>query len=312
MRRVLLILLALAALGYGLTGIVLVRPGERGVVRRFGRILADKPEPGLWVGFPWGIDQVTLVPVDRVQNVVVGYQQEDDATQPLPPGQMLTGDHNLVNVQATVYYKVRADQLEDYVVQAAQVDGLVARMAETVIAEWTAGRHVDDVLLNGKNEMRPELLARTRALLEPYRLGVQILDARVSLIAPLEDVKVAFDQVARAQTTIATLVNKAEQEAQGSWRNALAEKYKLEQTIAGNIHGQLLLAHQEADNFTRRLRQYQLGRVSNPAYLRQIWDEERGRLLARLKENGQIGLLDHHLGPNGLDLNMAPPVPRPR
>jgi hypothetical protein len=40
--------------------------------------------------------------------------------------------------------------------------------------------------------------------------------------------------------------------------------------------------------------------------LRQIWEEERSKLFARLKENGQIELLDHHLGANGLDLITAP------
>ena len=33
----------------------------------------------------------------------------------MPAGQLLTGDHNLVNVQATLYYKVRPDEVEDYV-----------------------------------------------------------------------------------------------------------------------------------------------------------------------------------------------------
>ena len=40
-------------------------------------------------------------------------------------------------------------------------------------------------------------------------------------------------------------------------------------------------------------------------YLRQIWEEERSKLFARLKQNGQIDLLDHHLGANGLDLITA-------
>ncbi|HMF18683.1 MAG TPA: hypothetical protein VKE98_15860, partial [Gemmataceae bacterium] len=34
-----------------------IKPGERGVVRRFGRIVAT-PGPGLYIGLPWGIDRV--------------------------------------------------------------------------------------------------------------------------------------------------------------------------------------------------------------------------------------------------------------
>jgi hypothetical protein len=71
-----------------------------------------------------------------------------------------------------------------------------------------------------------------------------------------------------------------------------------------------LLARREAERFLERLKQYEEGRKNNPAYLRQIWEDERGKLFAKLKENGQIGLLDHHLGPDGLDMTIAPALPK--
>jgi hypothetical protein len=43
--------------------------------------------------------------------------------------------------------------------------------------------------------------------------------------------------------------------------------------------------------------------------LRQLWQEERGRLFARLREGGQIDLLDHHLSGGGLDVLTAPRLP---
>ena len=48
----------------------------------------------------------------------------------------------------------------------------------------------------------------------------------------------------------------------------------------------------------------------NPDYLRQIWDDERGKLFAALKANGQLGLLDDHVGKDGLDFNMTAPLPK--
>ena len=101
MRRSLLVLLLLLPAAYGLTGVTLTRPGELAVVRRFGRVLEHKPGPGLWVGLPWGMDRVDRVVVDRLQSVVVGYRGDDNPDLVIPPGQLLTGDHNLVNVQAT-------------------------------------------------------------------------------------------------------------------------------------------------------------------------------------------------------------------
>jgi membrane protease subunit HflK len=307
--RYLVGLVVLLALGYALTGVVQVRPDERAVVRRFGRVLDHKPGPGLWVGLPWGMDRVDRVAVDRVQNVTVGYQEEA-GDQTVPAGQLLTGDHNLVNVQATLYYKVRPEEVEDYVAQADRVDGLIARAAEAVTAEWVGGRVVDDVLLNGKFALGPDLVEGTQRRLGPYRLGVQVLDARVALVAPPEAVKYAFDDVAREQARKAAVINEAQQEAESRLRAAKADKYRSEQSTAAYVTSQELLARREAERFLERLKQYEAGRQRNPNYLRQIWEEERGKLLAKLKEGGQLGLLDHHVGPDGLDVTIAPAAPK--
>jgi membrane protease subunit HflK len=299
----------LALVIYALTGVIQVSPGERAVVRRFGRVLDYKPEPGLWIGLPLGMDRVDRVAVDRLQSVTIGFLEEGN-DDPSPPGQLLTGDHNLVNTQATLYWKIRPDELTDYVVQADKVEALLIRAAETVLASWIASREVDDVLLNGKNELPRVLIAGTQHYVDGYHLGVQVLDARVALLAPPKSVKHAFDNVASEQANVATLVNQAEQDAESKLRNAQADKFRIEQETAAYVERQQLLAQQEAQRFTERLKQYQTGRRQNPAYLRQIWEEERGKVFAKLKENGQLGLLDHHLGPDGLDMTIAPPLPK--
>jgi membrane protease subunit HflK len=308
MRTLLILLLVLALVGYALTGVVEVRPGEQAVVRRFGRVLAEKPGPGLWVGLPWGMDRVDRVAVDRVQSVTVGYSGDD--TQALPAGQLLSGDQNLVDVQAVIYYKVRPTALEDYVVHQDRVPELIARAAEAVMGQWVAGRTVDDVLLNGKDALRPALVRGTQERLEPCGVGVDITGAQVQVIAPPADVKAAFDDVARAQTQIDTKRNQAEQEADARVRAAHSEAFRVRESARAYVTAQKLLAQRDAERFTRRLEQYRLGLAFNPDYLRQIWEEERGKVFAKLKENGQLGLLDHHLGADGLDLTIAPPLPK--
>src|SRR5204863_1069811 len=99
---------------------------------------------------PWGIDRVERVPVDLVRRLLVGYQPDGQAeTVQTPPGQLLTGDHNLVNVQIALIYSVNEDHVEDYVIQAERADSFVARAAETVLAERVASRTIDEVLLRG-------------------------------------------------------------------------------------------------------------------------------------------------------------------
>jgi len=304
-------LLVLALVLYLLTGVVQVRQGERAVVRRFGRVLDEKPTPGLWVGLPWGLDHVERVEVDTMRSVQVGAADRADEEGVIPVGQLLTGDHNLVNVQVVVYYKVRAEEVALFVVEKDRVEPMLARAAEATMAEWVAARTVDEVLLRGKNAMRGELIERVRARVEPYRLGIEVLDARVAKIAPPDEVKPDFDSVSRAQTRIATLRNQAQQEAASRRRQAQAEAYSIAQSARAYEHAAEVLAEQDAKRFEVRLAQYRAARGRNPDYMRQLWQEERGRLFAKMKEGGQIDLLDHYLGSGGLDLLTAPRLPRP-
>src|SRR5262249_47432433 len=126
-RTILAVLVVLLGL-YLLTGVTQVRSDERAVVRRFGRVLDYQPGPGLWIGLPWGMERVDRVRVDEVRRVEVGYQPDaDEDGQTTLPGQFLTGDHNLVNLQMIVNYAVRHDELVNYVVHADEVNALVNR-----------------------------------------------------------------------------------------------------------------------------------------------------------------------------------------
>src|SRR3954466_15358729 len=109
-------ILLLAGAAYLLPGLAQVGPDDRGVVRRFGKVVA-RPGPGLWIGLPYGIDRVDRVPTATVRRVPVGYRPE--STAETPAGQYLTGDQNLVNVQVAIDYAVgeQSGDLEDFVAQ---------------------------------------------------------------------------------------------------------------------------------------------------------------------------------------------------
>jgi membrane protease subunit HflK len=310
--RLLPVLLVVVGVGaYLATGLTEVRPGERAVVRRFGRVLPDTPGPGLWVGLPWGMDRVDRVSVDSLRRVEVGYRPEqDEDPQATPPGQLLTGDHNLVNVQVVLGYTVRENEVVDYVLQQDRADGLVARVAETVVAEWVAGRTVDDVLLQGRSALRGRLVEECGRRLAPYHLGVEVQQADVAYLFPPRQVKDAFDDVTRAQTEINQQVNKAEEDAAGTLARSRSEKYRLEQLALAYAHEQRSRARAEAASFEKRLAQYRRLEKDNPDFLRRVWLDEVGRLFARLKEGGRLDLLDNHLSGDGLDLTVIQPPPK--
>jgi membrane protease subunit HflK len=308
--RYVLGMLLLGFMAYLLTGVTQVRPGERALVRLFGRVV-DKPGPGLHIGLPWGMERVDRVPVDLVRRVAIGYEPDADETdQTTPPGQLLTGDHNLVNVQVVFDYSVRDDQLEDYVVQAERADSVIARACEAVLAEWVSGRKVDEVLIRGKAELPSFLVERTQARMEPYRLGVVLQRASVSHLFPPAEVKTAFDDVTRAQSAMRSQEYEAREEAAKRLRQAQADKHRIEKMSAAYVNEQIVSARAEADTFERRLTQYQQLRRNNPHFLAGIWWDQIGKLFSQMRDTGKLDLLDNHLGGDGLDITVSPQLPK--
>lgn len=312
--RFLKYLLPLLVVAYLLTGVVQVRPGERAVVRRFGRVLDEKPTAGLWVGLPWGLDRVDRVAMDQVRRVTVGYPPDaDDDGLATPPGQLLTGDHNLVNVQVLLDYAVRQQDdhdVVDYVGNQDRVEGVLARLAEAVVAEWVGGRSVDDVLIQGKALLPAVLVGQVQRRAGPYRLGVEVRGASVAHLFPPREVRTEFDNVTRAQTAIRTQEHRARQEAAQTGRAAEIERTQITNRTAAYVAEQRTLAHAEAETFEKRLYVYHQLRRENPHVLTALWWDEIGRLLAKMKEGGRIDLLDNRLGADGLDITVFPPLPK--
>jgi modulator of FtsH protease HflK len=288
MRRWLLILIAALLLcAWLLTGVKEIRPGERAVVRRFGRVLDVQP-PGLWIGLPWGIDRVDRVAIEQVRSVTIGYRPGDPNLDDAPPGQLLTGDRNLINVSIIINYTVKPEEVIAYVEQQERADELIARAAEAALAEWVAGRNVDEVQLKGKTALPLELLPRLQPRLDACGLGVRIRNIDVPHVAPPDDVKSAFDRVAQAAVEARTMVEKAREETQTREREVSAQISKMNLDTGAYATIRPGQARAEAVEFEQRLRAYRV----NPLV------REAGRwthllqMARRLMESGQVQPLD--------------------
>ena len=299
-------LLLLVALGYLLTGIYQVGPDERAVVKRFGRVVA-RPGPGLNVGAPWGIDRVERVPVRAARQVRVGYDPEATATAPdaLPPGQLLTGDQNLVNVQLVLDYSVGEsdDDLDNYVLHRDGAEAALARAAEALAGEWAAGRTIDQVLLTGNAALPAWVMDRLGDRLAGQKLGVRVLRASVGALAPPDEVRPAFDAVNQAQTAIRTRETQARQEAEVRLSTVRALKYKLEQEAAQFRDEQLAQATADATAFGDELAAYRRAAKTNSDALAALWWFEMQLALDTMTgRGGEVKPLDHYLQSGELNI----------
>jgi membrane protease subunit HflK len=300
--------LLLAVLAYLLTGVAQVGPEERAVVRRFGAVVA-RPGPGLWVGLPWGLDRVDRVPVRKAHELVVGYDPEawSDA-EGTPPGQLLTGDHNLVNVRLVLHYAIgESDQeLDDYVMHKDQLEAVLSRVAEAAAGEWVAASKVDQVLLTGNAVLPAWVMERLGKRLPAFRLGVRVQRVSVTYLAAPEEVRAAFEAVTQAQTAVGTRILQARQEASQRERQADALRYKLAQEADEYRESQRRQATADAKEFEAQLAAYHDLLKTNPDALAFLWWDEMRKALAGLKaRGGRVEPLDAYLGTGGLDVTQV-------
>lgn len=307
MRRAFVAILILAVIGSLMSCVTLVRSDEWAVVRRFGKILPEKVGPGLLFGLPWGIDVVNRVSV-KDRTITVGWvsDEADENSEAMTPGLLLTGDHNLVNVQAVIEYRVMVDQVDRYVLTQERVEPLIVRAAEAAMAQWQAAHQVDDAILTGKKTLQLFLKDRIEAWIAPYELGVQIDRASIQLIDPPGQVVEYFNEVSQAHAGMETQINKARQERATRSREADEEVFRIARATAAYVREQKLAAQGDADNFLIRLAEYRRLRQSNPQFLNYLWLDEVTRIYDQLRRSGRLDVLDHYLGADGLNITQFP------
>jgi membrane protease subunit HflK len=311
MMRAVLIVIGVSLLFWtAVTSLTLVKPGERAVVRRFGRVLPNKPGPGLYCGLPWGMERVDRVPVGEARRVSVGFTGKEDDEAVTPAGQLLTGDHNLINVQAEISYHVHEDQVEQFALNADRVDPLLARLAIAALTEWIAGHDVDRVLARGQLELPAHVRDAVERGLRPYALGVQIERASIVRIFPPDEVKAAFDDVAKAETQIGTRVYVARQKREQTLSDTNGTVFQKQSQAVAYAREQKLQAQSEASAFLKQLGQYRKIVATNPDYLNAMWLDDMTRLYARMKEAGRLDVLDHYLSKEGLTITQFPLMPK--
>jgi len=197
--------------GYGLSGLRVIGPTERGVVQRFGRVLDVQIGPGVYLGWPLGIGKLTRVEVHRTRRLSIGASVPERLLGGLPDpqeSQFITGDRNLVEVQLSVQYVVR-DPVP-YLFGMADGELTVRHLSEGALNDVLCGESVDAVLTLRRAEIQRRVQELAQQRLDRLGAGVQLLAATQERAAPPEVVADAFRAVTDARSDCARVVAEAE------------------------------------------------------------------------------------------------------
>jgi len=197
--------LGIAFLGWLGTAVVVVRVDERGVLERFGRLVRDEPlTSGLHVVFPWPIDRLRRVAVDRVESLTIGYagrrvgasllwtQRHSETEYSLLVGE----GTDLVTVNGVLYWKVRDPVRHVY---AWQNPGLMLQaVADRVLMRSTQNRRLDEVLAENVEALAARMQDAIQDEAASAGLVIAVVDLALIGLHPPVEVATAYQSVVSA------------------------------------------------------------------------------------------------------------------
>ena len=234
------IALVVAVVVWVVSGFYTIREAERGVVLRFGEY-SHNVDPGLrWK--PTFIDRVIPVDVESVRSLPAS-------------GFMLTQDENVVRVEMDVQYRV-VDP-EQYLFSVTNADESLSQATDSALRYVVGHTKMDDVLTTGREKVRQETWQVIDGIIEPYQMGLQIVDVNLLPARPPVEVKDAFDDAISAQEDEQRFIREAEAYAREVEPKARGQVKRLEQEAEGYKSQIVLKAKGEVARFNELLPQYQ-------------------------------------------------------
>ena len=224
------------------TGFYIVDQGSLGVKQRFGAYV-ESTEPGPRWHWPYPIETVTVVNMEQVRRLEVGYRSGTNGSKTKVPAEalMLTEDENIIDLQFAVQYNLK--NAKDYLFNNRSTDDSVMSAAETAIREVVGKNKLDDLLQKGLQDTSEQM----QALLDFYKTGVNITSVSLQAALPPEPVQEAFEDVNRANQDYQRQINEGEAyanavvpKARGNAARLIAEadgyKLKVESEAKGNAN----------------------------------------------------------------------------
>ncbi len=262
--------IALALLIWLGTGFYTVGPDEQAAIRTFGKFTAIS-EQGLHWYWPAPIGTRNVVSVTTTRRMELGFRGgaerlgTSQATQ--QESLMITGDENIVDVQAVVQYRIsdlRAFLFEvddpgeaDRDVAAGEPDGKTLRdVAETALRQVVGTRPIDDVLTTEKEQVQTEVLLKMRELLAGYKTGIEVQQVLLQNVNPPRDVQDAFEDVVRAREDRDRTINLADAYKADQIPRAQGQARRIEEEAQGFKRGRIAKALGEAQGFKAILAGY--------------------------------------------------------
>lgn len=267
-KKITIALILIAAAIYLLSGIYTVNPGEVGVVRQFGKEIGQT-QPGLRYHLPYPIQKVNIVNMAKIRKAEIGFRTIERKGKPsyherhLEESLMLTGDENIADIQVLVQYRVK--DASNFLFKVKNPEIALRKATEVALRGVIGKTTIDEAMTTGRSTVEAETLKFLQKLLDNYSTGLHVVELKLLVVDPPDEVKDAFHEVVRALEDKDRLIREAEGykedivpkargEAQKRITEAEAYKQKRIMEAEGDVKKfqQLLAEYQKAKSITRQ------------------------------------------------------------
>ncbi|MEO3679273.1 FtsH protease activity modulator HflK [Rheinheimera fenheensis] len=233
------LVLIVAALVWAFSGFYTIKESERGVVLRFGQYNSEVG-PGIhWK--PTFIDTVLPVDVTSVRTL-----RSD--------GFMLTQDQNLVRVTFEIQYRVFNARL--YKFSVVDADSSLHQATDAALRYVIGHSIMDDVLTRGREVVRQNTRQELESIIEPYNMGIALVDVNFRDARPPEEVRDAFDDAIKAQEDQERFIQEAQAYAREIEPRARGQVNRVMQEAEAYKQQTVLKAQGEVARFEKLLPEY--------------------------------------------------------
>ncbi|AEX85679.1 HflK protein [Marinitoga piezophila KA3] len=259
-RKIIWAVVILLVLAYAGTSVYQVGPSEMGLVLTFGKYTSSTG-PGIHWHLPYPFQTHRIVDVRTLKKIEIGfrtvnyrgkieYQPVDEESL------MITGDENIVNLEAVVQYRI-ADPVK-FEFRILNGFEMVKFATESVLREMVAINPIDNVLTTERDRIAMETAAKVQKILDSYGAGIKIENVYLQEVSPPAEVVKAFDDVNSAKQDKEKFINEANRYANDVIPKAQGEAQKIMREAEAYAYEKVALATGEAKRFKAMLKEYEM------------------------------------------------------
>ena len=190
---ILFLIIMISIIVYIFSGFYIVKPAEQGVITRFGKYNRTVTQGPHWI--PMLIESKKVINTEKLERSSHG-------------SSMLTKDENIVIVAIEVQYRI--NDVEKYLFNLVNPSLALKQAADSALRQVIGNSALDFIVTSGKEQIATNIHEQMQDILDSYDIGIYIAAVALKEAKVPNDVKVAFDDVIRAQEEREQLKHQAE------------------------------------------------------------------------------------------------------